>query len=100
MSKITDKIDFLIDPKLGSKFRKFMFIKKGGKAVNIHGDDLSRDILDAELICVSNEEDDNWIGNYAEGLGFVGVRFAKSDCRDATESEIEEYFKDQETFKF
>ena len=100
MSKITDKIDFLVDPKIGVKFHKFMFIKRGGKALTSNGNDLSRNILDAELICVTNEDENNWIGNYAEGIGFFGVRFAKSDCRDASEEEIEEYFKNQETFKY
>ena len=36
------------------KFKKLMFIRKGGKAVHQLGD-LSRYSLDAELICISNQ---------------------------------------------
>lgn len=83
------------------KFHKLMFIKKGGRAVSETGErDLSRDYYDAELICVSNENNDNWIGNYAEGLGFFGVQFAKEDCREATEEEVNEWIKSPESFKF
>jgi hypothetical protein len=100
MNQLSFKLPFLIDSEVGEKFRKHMFIRKGGKAIGKGGHDLSRDILDAELICVSNEDEDNWIGNYAEGIGFFGVKFAKSDCRPATPEEIEEYTKNPDTFKF
>lgn len=64
------------------KFHKLMFIKKGGRAVSKTGEfDLSRDYYDVELICISNENNDNWIGNYAEGFGFFNIQFAKEDCR-------------------
>lgn len=81
------------------KFHKLMFIKKGGKAVSKAGD-LSRDYYDVEFICVSNEDENNWIGNYAEGIGFFGIRFAKEDCREATEEEIDEWIKNPESIKF
>ena len=67
---------------------KFMFIKKGGKAIHKLGD-ISRDVLDAEMIYVYNEDEKNWIGQYCEGFGFVDVKFAKADCRDASEEEVD-----------
>lgn len=83
------------------KFHKLMFIKKGGKATSKSGKyDLSRDYLDAELICISNEDEHNWIGNYAEGMGFFNVHFAKEDCREATDEEVEQWIKNNETIKF
>lgn len=66
---------------------KYMFIKKGGKAIHQLGD-ISRDVYDAELIYVHGETDTDWIGSYCEGFGFVNVKFAKEDCRDATDEEI------------
>ena len=90
---------FLIDG--NAKFRKLMFIKKGGRAVHQGtGMDISRDYLDAELICISNEDEENWIGNYAEGLGFFNIRFAKTDCRKATDEEVRMWRKDHESIKF
>lgn len=83
------------------KFHKLMFIKKGGRAVSKTGRfNLSRDYYDVELICVSDENDNNWIGNYAEGLGFFGVQFAKEDCREASEEEVNEWIKSPELIKF
>lgn len=78
---------------------KDMFIRKGGKAIHQLGD-ISRNVLDAELIIVRGEDNDNWIGNYAEGFGFVDVKFAKEDCRDATKEEVEMWFKDRNSIKF
>lgn len=78
---------------------KLMFIKKGGKATHTLGD-VTRDELDAELICVVNEDSENWIGNYAEGLGLYGIKFAKSDCRDASDKEVEAWIRDNESVKF
>ena len=67
---------------------KYMFIKKGGKAIHKLGD-ISRNVLDAELIYVYNEDGDNWIGQYCAGFGFFDVKFAKCDCRNATDEEVE-----------
>ena len=95
----THQPQFLISDETEDKLRKTMFIKRNGKAVHKLGD-LSRDLYDAELICISNEDDENWIGNYAEGFGFFDVKFSKKDCRDATEEEVQEWIKDKNTFKF
>jgi len=81
------------------KFHKLMFIKKGGTAIHKLGN-ISRNTYDAELICVSDEDSENWIGNYAEGFGLFGVKFNKADCRDATDTEVQEWIKNQETFKY
>lgn len=68
--------------------KKFMLLKKGGKALHLLGD-ISRDYYDAELIYVHDETDEYYIGHFAEGFGFINVKFLKTDCRDATEEEIE-----------
>lgn len=79
---------------------KYMLIRKGGKAVHQLGD-LSRDCFDAELIVVGDEDEENYIGRYAEGFGFCGVKFLKNDCRIANEEEIELCLKgDMEKIKF
>ena len=96
-----NKPQFLVGDIRNVKFHKLMFIKKGGRAISKSGEfDLSRDCLDAELICISNEDDQNWIGNYAEGFGFCDIRFAKEDCRDATDEEVEQWIKNNESIKF
>lgn len=81
---------FLVASTKDFKLHKLMFIKKGGKAVHKTGN-LTRNHFNEELICISNETDTDWIGNYAEGFGFFGVQFAKEDCRDATEEEVQEW---------
>lgn len=95
------KPQFLVGDARSVKFRKLMFIRKGGKAKSKNGDfDFSRDYLDAELICISSEDTNNWIGNYAEGLGFFDIHFAKEDCREANEEEVAAWIKDNESIKF
>lgn len=64
-----------------------MVIKKHGKAIHQLGD-ISRHVLDAELIWIYGETETDWIGQYCEGLGFFDVKFAKEDCREATEEEV------------
>ena len=92
---------FLTGDAKSVKFHKLMFIRKGGRAKSKNGDfDFSRDYLDTELICVSNEDANNWIGNYAEGLGFFNIRFAKEDCRKASDEEVAAWIKDNESVKF
>jgi hypothetical protein len=81
------------------KFHKLMFIKKGGKAISKIGD-LTRNYYDTELICISNENEKNWIGNYAEGSGFFGVEFRKEDCREATADEVKQWIKNPKSIKF
>lgn len=95
------KPQFLVDHTVKSDLRKYMFIRKGGKAIH-HGTgmDISRNVFDVELICISNENEACWIGNYAEGFGFLNIHFAKEDCRDATDEEVELWLKDHESVMF
>ena len=90
---------FLVGNIKDIKFRRLMFIKKGGTAIHKMGS-VMRNVYDAELICVSNEDENNWIGNYAEGFGLYGVKFKKTDCRDATEDEAQEWLNNPEMFKY
>ena len=78
---------------------RYMFIKKGGKAIHLLGD-ISRDCLDAELIIVNSDDEDNWIGHYVEGFGFLNVKFAKKDCRMASDEEVKQWFKDRNSIIF
>ena len=51
--------------------------------------DISRDTPD---ICIVSEEDDNnYIGNWVCGFGFIDVKFPKSTTRDLTPDEVEKY---------
>lgn len=76
-----------------------MFLRKGGKATHQLGD-MTRDVYEVELINVYDEEEDNWIGSFVEGFGFFHVKFAKSDCREATEEEIKQWFRNRDSVKF
>lgn len=51
--------------------------------------DISREPAD---ICVIHSEDENnFIGNWVTGYGFINVEFPKETTRELTEGEIEEY---------
>lgn len=65
----------------------YFLLRKGAKALHKTGN-IGRDCLDAELIVVHEETDFHYIGNFAEGLGFVNVRFNKKDCRKPSEKEF------------
>lgn len=51
--------------------------------------DISREQPD--LCVVSEEDENNYIGNWVFGLGFIDVEFPKSTTRELTEEEIEKY---------
>lgn len=56
----------------------------------IHRDkDISSDAYD--LCFIHSEDDDNYIGNWVYGFGFVDVKFPKTTTRDLTQDEIEKY---------
>lgn len=78
---------------------KDMFLRKGGKAIHQLGD-ISRDVYNAELITIYDEDEDNWIGQFVEGFGFINVKFAKSDCKEATEEEIKQWFHNRDSIIF
>jgi hypothetical protein len=65
---------------------RYFLLKKGSPAYHKTGN-ISRDYFEAELIVVHNEDDEFYIGNFAEGYGFVDIKFRKTDCREATEQE-------------
>lgn len=78
---------------------KYMFLRKGGKAIHKLGD-ISRDYYNSELIVVEKEEPLNWVGHFAEGYGFIDVKFAKEDCKDATDEEVKMWIKDKNCIIF
>ena len=79
---------------------RYMFIRKGGKAIHQLAD-ISRDELDAELIVIFEEDEENYIGRFVEGYGFCNVRFRKSDCRVASDEESQLWLSGhQENIKF
>ena len=47
--------------------------------------DISRDSHD--LAYIHNEDEENYIGNWATGLGFIDVKFPKSTTRPLTDEE-------------
>jgi hypothetical protein len=58
------------------------------KAIHQSGD-ISSDVPD---LCVVNSEDnDNYIGQWLFGFGFVNVQFPKNTTRELTPEEIEKY---------
>ena len=64
------------------------FLKKGADAIHQTGD-ISRDVYDAELIIVREEDEEFYIGNFVEGFGFIDVKFRKEDCRKATLEDLD-----------
>jgi len=58
------------------------------KAIHKLGD-ISSDSPD---IChIHGEDEDNYIGNWVTGYGFINVKFSKATTRDLTPDEIEKY---------
>lgn len=41
------------------------------------------------FIRVFKEDEDYFIGNFAEGFGFIDVKFKKGDCRNLTLEEVD-----------
>jgi len=49
---------------------------------------------DKEDLCfVSSEDEDNYIGQWVTGFGFIDVKFPKETTRNLTDEEIEYYNK-------
>lgn len=70
------------------------FIKEGGRAVHTGtGVDMSNSCSKPRLICVSHQNENFWIGNYAEGVGAYNIYFDKRDCRKAHRKEVKMYMK-------
>ena len=65
---------------------KIMVLKGGSPAIHQLGN-IGR--KQDEYIRVYAEDEDEYIGVFEEGFGFVDVRFKKEDCRKPTKKEIE-----------
>ena len=68
-----------------NKLDKYMMATK---AIHQLGD-ISRD--KADLCCIHAEDENNYIGNWVTGYGFIDVKFPKSTTRDLTQEEIDRY---------
>ena len=64
-----------------------MILKGGSPAIHKLGD-IWRPVDD--LIRVHSENENQYIGNFEEGFGFIDVKFDKNDCRPLTQEEREE----------
>jgi hypothetical protein len=56
-----------------------------------HGDDTPLILEEPELCVVFEENDENYIGNWVEGFGFINLRFPRETTRPLTSSEKEHY---------
>lgn len=63
------------------------------KAIHKLGD-ISRGCCDLCLVFDCKETEDNYVGNWVEGLGFIDVKFPKNTTRELTQEE-EDYYKDK-----
>lgn len=63
---------------------KIMVLKGGSPAMHMLGN-IGR--KDDEYIRVYAESEDEYIGVFEEGFGFIDVRFKKNDCRAISEDE-------------
>lgn len=66
----------------------YKLLRKGADAIHKLGN-IKRDTYDVELIYAQEETEDEYIGSFIEGFGFINVRFKKSDCRNPTQEELE-----------
>lgn len=60
------------------------------KAIHKLGD-ISSD--EPDLCLIHSEDNENWIGNWVTGFGFINVKFPKISTRELTCEEIEKYNK-------
>lgn len=65
---------------------RIMVLKGGSPAIHLLGD-IGRD--EDDFIWVESETEDQYIGHFEEGLGFINVRFNKADVRPCTTEEID-----------
>jgi len=65
---------------------KIMILKANSPAIHKLGN-IGRNIDDK--IRIHSEDENNYIGNFEEGFGFINVKFNKSDCRPLTPEERE-----------
>lgn len=65
---------------------KYMVLLGGRPAIHKLGN-IGRE--DNDYIRVFEEDEECYIGNFAEGFGFIDVKFKKEDCRSLTKEEVE-----------
>jgi hypothetical protein len=51
--------------------------------------DISRE--DPDLCFISDEDEENYVGHWVTGYGFVNVKFPKSTTRELSKEEIKHY---------
>ena len=62
----------------------------GTKAIH-HLGDISRS--EGDLCYIHGEDQDNYIGNWVRGFGFIDVKFPKATTRELTDEEIKYWNK-------
>lgn len=65
---------------------KIMVLKGGSPAIHKLGD-IRRE--EDDWVWVREETEDQYIGQFVEGLGFFGVKFNKTDVRPCTKDEVD-----------
>lgn len=76
-----------ITGKRGAKMSRYFILKAGGTAWH-EGTGMNMSPQNDKLVCVSNEDANTWIGNFAFGIGVYDVHFDKRDCREVTTEEM------------
>ena len=66
---------------------RIMMAKGGTPALHLLGG-IGRDVDD--YIRVHDEDEEFYIGNFEEGLGFIDVKYKKSDVRSLTKEEVDD----------
>ena len=69
----------------GSGLKRY---KMATKAIHLLGD-ISRE--EPDLCVIHSQDEENYIGNWVCGFGFIDVKFPKETTRDLTEEEIKEW---------
>lgn len=70
------------------KETRYMILRRGADAIHQLGN-IKREVFDAELIIIDEEFDDYYVGRFAEGFGYLGIKFKKEDCRALSEHEAD-----------
>ena len=60
----------------------------GTKATHLMGD-ISRE--EPDLCYITEQDDNNYIGHWVTGFGFINVKFPKATTRELTDEEIERW---------
>jgi hypothetical protein len=66
---------------------RYMILLGGRQALHKMGD-IGRN--EDDIIRVFSEDEKYYIGYFAEGFGFIDVKFKKEDCRNLSKDEVDE----------